>query len=123
MNITGTSYLKSLAVRCRIGCLDDERVAPQPLLVDVRCRTDIAAAVATDARQDCVDYVALHGIVTALAESTRYRLLESFAHGIATQALALPHVLEVTVDVRKPHKLPGCDAVGITLTMARGEAG
>lgn len=117
----GTSYIHDLATQCRIGCNDAEREAWQPLIISVTCEVDMTAAVTSDDRKDCVDYVALHGIVLSLTQTTQYRLLESLAHAIAQATLDLPRTRAVTVDIRKPHKLPGCASVGITLTLREEE--
>lgn len=120
--VIGTSFIRDLAVRCRIGCEAAERMATQPLIVNLVCETDLSAAAASDDRKDCIDYVELHRIVLAAAEKSRWRLLESLAHAIAREALELPRALAVTVDIRKPHKLPGCAAVGIALTLRKEAA-
>ena len=113
----GTSYIRDLATQCRIGCDDVEREAWQPVIISVTCETDMAAAVRSDTRRDCVDYVDLHRIVLELAGKTQYRLLESLAHAIAVSSLELAWTRAVTVDIRKPHKLSGCASVGISLTL------
>ena len=117
--MNGTSYIRDLATQCRIGCDEIERLAWQPVLISVACETDMTRAVTSDDLRDCIDYVALHRIVLSRAHATRYRLLESLAHAIALAALDLPLTSAVTVDIRKPHKLSGCAAVGITLTLRK----
>lgn len=117
----GTTYIREVAIRCRIGCDDDERRAWQPVIIDLTCETDMSAAVASDRMKDCVDYVELHRIILTLAEETNYWLLESLAYAILRASLALPHVRAATVDLWKPHKLSGSAAVGITLTLRKEE--
>lgn len=113
----GTSFIRDFATQCRIGCNDDERKAWQPIIINIVCETDMTAAIASDDRKDCIDYVTLQQTAHTLAQETTYHLLESLADAIARATLALPHALAVTVDIRKPHKLPGCAAVGITLLL------
>lgn len=119
--MTGTTFVRDLATQCRIGCNETERKAWQPVIISVTCETDMSAAVTSDSRRDCVDYVALHRIVLSLALTTRYRLLEALAYAILKETLSLPRALAATVDIRKPHKLSGCASVGITLTLRKEE--
>ena len=119
--MTGKTFLTELATQCRIGCDANERKAFQPILIDISCETDMAAAIVSDKRSDCVDYCDLRQIALELAEKTAYRLLEKLAYEIAQAVLKLSRVQAVTVEIRKPHKLAGCKAVGISLTLRAEE--
>ena len=117
----GTSFIRDLATQCRIGCNANERKAWQPVIISVTCETDMSAAVTSDSRRDCVDYIALHRKVLSLTQKTQYQLLESLAYAIAQSVLDLAWTRVVTVDIRKPHKLSGCASVGISLTLRHEE--
>ena len=119
--MTGTTFIDELATQCRIGCDTKEREAWQPILIDIDCDVNLEAAVASDQRRDCVDYCALQEIALRLAKTTTYRLLERLAYEIALEVLKLPNVVAVLVEICKPHKLPGCKSVGISITMSRDE--
>ena len=113
----GTTFVDSLATQCRIGCDEIERAALQPILIDIQCKVEMQQAVASDHRRDCVDYCELQQIALDVASRTSYALLETLAHHIALEILKLSHVLRVTIAIRKPHKLPGSLAVGISITL------
>src|SRR5437868_1912527 len=108
----GTVFLRGYKARAPIGCSEEERAEAQPLLISVSCATDMTKAVRSDTRVDCVDYCALHSIIGELLTYPAYHLLESLANQIAQAVMRLQHVIEVTVTIEKPNKLPECEAVG-----------
>jgi dihydroneopterin aldolase len=119
--IRGTCFVRDLATECRIGWFTVEREATQPILISVSCEVDMAAAAASDERADTVDYAELQRIALECAAASRYRLLEALAEQIARQVLdGQPQALSVTVEIRKPNKLPGSREVGISLTLEKG---
>ncbi len=93
------------------GALPEERDRPQPLEVDLDVEVDLAAAGASDALGDTVDYGALCDAVAATVQAGTPHLLEHLAAAIAGAALAIDErVTAVTVAVRKlrppvPHAL------------------
>lgn len=109
--------MRGLAVELRVLEHGHERPRHRPVLVDVTCHFDMTEAIATDAPETCVDYSDLQRIVLETAAETCFCLVERVAHEIARRVLELPHVLEATIAIRKPHKLPRCEEVGITLTL------
>lgn len=117
----GTTFVTALATQCRIGCNVDERKTVQPILVDISCDVDLTAAVKSDDLHDCVDYRTLHEIVLKRANTTVYKLLEKLAYQICLDTLQLRHVQSVTVKIRKPYKLVGCESVGISITLNQQE--
>lgn len=93
------------------GALPEERERPQPLEVDLDVEVDLAAAGASDALADTVDYGALCDTVASVVAAGSPQLLEHLAKEIAGAALGLDaRVDAVTVSVRKlrppvPHAL------------------
>ena len=61
----GTTGLQALRVDCIVGIYEHERQARQPVIVDVELDYDFAAAAASDAIADAVDY---DGVATAITE-------------------------------------------------------
>ena len=119
--MTGMTFVIALATQCRIGCNAEERKTVQPILVDISCEVDLTAAVTSDDLRDCVDYRTLHEIVLKRANAIIYKLLEKLAYQIGLDALRLRHVLSVTIKIRKPYKLVGCESVGISITLHQKE--
>lgn len=115
----GDVFVLGLKVQASIGCTESEQKKLQPLVIDVWCRTNMKKAALSDSRKDCVDYCALHSIVMETAALAPVRLLETLAFLIARTAIRLRGALAVTVTIKKPKKLPGCDAVGASLTLTQ----
>jgi dihydroneopterin aldolase len=95
----------------RVGVLPAERGADQPLEIDLDVVVDLAAAGASDALADTVDYGAVCDAVAAAVRAGHVDLLERLASRIADTVLAVdPRIHAVDLAVRKlrppvPHDL------------------
>jgi dihydroneopterin aldolase len=103
--------LRGLRMTGRVGVLPAERAADQPLEIDVDLVVDLAAAGASDALADTVDYGAVCDAVAAAVRAGHVDLLERLASRIADTVLAVdPRIAAVDLAVRKlrppvPHDL------------------
>jgi dihydroneopterin aldolase len=103
--------LRGLRMTGRVGVLPAERAADQPLEIDLDLVVDLAAAGASDALADTVDYGAVCDAVVAAVRAGHVDLLERLASRIADTVLAVdPAIAAVDVAVRKlrppvPHDL------------------
>ena len=109
MATTDRIELEGLRVMASVGVLPEERQRLQPLELDLVLRSDLAAAGASDALADTVDYGAVTDAVAEACTQQHHDLLERLAQVVADAALAVgrsdesPGALvdEVTVTVRK----------------------
>lgn len=83
------------------GVSDLERETPQPMAVDLALTFDMARPAATDDLHDTVDYIQVTEQVMAIAQTERFRLLETLAERLAQAILHGSAVLEVELWVRK----------------------
>ena len=83
------------------GALDEEKVRPQPLEVDLDVFADLGTAAASDALEDTVDYGALCDTVERVITEERFILLERLAERLCEVVLLDDRVMGVTVAVRK----------------------
>ncbi len=103
--------LRGLRMTGRVGVLPAERGADQPLEIDLDLVVDLAAAGASDALADTVDYGAVCDAVAAAVRAGHVDLLERLASRIADTVLAVdPAIAAVDLAVRKlrppvPHDL------------------
>ncbi len=103
--------LRGLRLVGRVGVLDIERTQDQPLELDLDLSVDLAAAGASDALADTVDYGAVCDAVAAAVSETHVDLLEHLGARVADAVLALdPRIDAVDLTVRKlrppvPHDL------------------
>jgi len=94
--------LSSMRYECLVGATEEERLFPQMLEVDMVVETDLAAATASDALVDTVDYAPLVELTARTVEHGSFTLLEGLAGALARDALGVsPKIAAVTVRVRK----------------------
>ena len=85
------------------GVYPDEQVTPQPFEVDVELALNLQPAGLSDDLGLTADYARVFDACRAVAESTRYNLIEALAEAITEELLAgFPMVDSVTVRIRKP---------------------
>jgi dihydroneopterin aldolase len=103
--------LRGLRVMARVGVLPHEQEADQPLELDLDLAVDLAAAGASDALADTVDYGSVCDAALAAVRAGHVELLERLAAGVAEAVLAADgRIAAVEVAVRKlrppvPHDL------------------
>jgi dihydroneopterin aldolase len=103
----GTTGLRNLRIDCIVGIYPHERARAQTVVIDIELGYDFAAAAASDAIPDAVDYDQVVTSVTALLQSRQFQLIETMAEETAAMLLsAIPAVITVRVEVRKPAAVP-----------------
>lgn len=98
----GTILLEGLEIECIVGIYPFEREKEQVLMVDLEIDRDFAAAAASDAVEDTVDYVALAALLTELAQRRKYKLLETFAEEAAAALIKEFGARRALVKIMKP---------------------
>jgi len=84
------------------GVLEFERTDGQEFIVDVAMDVETADAAVTDDLALTVDYSAIARLTHARIVGEPLNLIETLAHRIANDILAVPRVLGVSVAVHKP---------------------
>ncbi|MBJ6763598.1 dihydroneopterin aldolase [Myxococcaceae bacterium JPH2] len=104
--------VRGLTVDCIVGIYNRERVAPQPLRLDVALFLDTRSAAVGGKLASTVHYGRLLGELRFLLEACRFELLESAGEAICRYILAPPtqdapraQVQAVTVRITKPEAL------------------
>ena len=110
--------LRGIRVFGRHGANPGERHVPQPFDVDVILDVDVAAARASDALADTVDYAQLHATIVRLFKTTSYDLLERLGQVVLDAILLDARVVQAQISIGKPHLLAGATPV-VTLRQAR----
>jgi dihydroneopterin aldolase len=85
------------------GVLAHEQQYGQTFLVDAELELDLAAAGASDALDDTVDYGALSAALVAVVTDERHDLIERLATRLVEVCLTDARVQAATVSVHKPH--------------------
>lgn len=103
----GTTGLKDLRVDCIVGIYPHERAATQTVRLDIELDYDFAAAAASDAIADAVDYDDVAASVSALLRERGFQLIEAMAEHAAAMLLArVPAATAVRIEIRKPAAVP-----------------
>jgi dihydroneopterin aldolase len=110
-------------VMARIGVTEQERAAPQELVVDLELEVDTREAARTDDLRFSVDYAAVWRRLAEAAQRQPYALVETLAERIAAAVLGEFPAQAVRVLVRKPAALQkqGVDWAGVEITRRRGD--
>ena len=114
--------INDLLVRCFIGVTDGERRERQDVLVNIELGADLRLPGKSDRIEDAVDYSTIKKKVLALAESSRFSLIEALAEAIAAVCLEHPAVEEARVRVEKPAALRFARSAGVEITRRREHA-
>lgn len=106
--------IHGLRADCIVGVYPAERMAAQPLVVDLSLAFDTRRAGREGNLEASIDYARLAGEVRFLLAASHFRLLESAAEALSRYVLAPPtqdapraQVTEATVRLTKPNALPG----------------
>jgi len=93
--------IEKLQVQSVIGVPDEERTAPQKLLVSLTIEPNLSFAAMQDRIESTVDYAAVCECVKAVAAKKPRKLIETLAEDIATAVLGKFGIWKLSVEVRK----------------------
>ena len=118
--MVGTTGLQGLRVDCIVGIYAHERQTRQPVIMDIDLDYDFAAAAASDAIADAVDYDGVAGGITELVQRKAFQLIETMAEETAEMLLdRLPHVRRVRLEIRKPDAVPAATCAFVRVERVR----
>jgi len=107
--------INDLAVACRVGVSESERLQPQTLRITVELSGDFTAAAATDDLRQTIDYYAVAQRLLRFGEGRQWRLLEKLAVDIAAMILAEFKPQSVSVSIKK-YVIAEAAYVGVAIT-------
>lgn len=107
--------IRDLLVRTVIGVNEWERKDRQDVLITLRLYTDTRTAGRSDNIEDALNYRTVTKRVIALAESSRFYLVEALAEEIARVCVVEFGVPKVQVWVEKPGALRFARTVGVCI--------
>jgi FolB domain-containing protein len=111
--------ISDLLVRCIVGVNEDERREKQDVVINLSISANLSKAGKSDRFEDTIDYRDLKKRVMALAENSRFYLVEALAEAVASLCLEHPAVAQVQVRVEKPLALRFARSVGVEITRDR----
>ena len=117
----GTTGLTSLQVACIVGVYKEERVQPQPVILDIEFDYDFAAAAGSDAIGDAIDYDRVAATVTGLIQHREFTLIETMAEETAAMLLEqMGRVRAVRLEIRKPQAVADAACAFVRVERTRG---
>ena len=93
--------IKDLEVSYRVGVPDEERRAPQRLLLTVELEHDFTDAAKTDNLAATINYFAVSQRLLAFGENREWKLIETLAAEIAETILREFGAAAIDVEVKK----------------------
>lgn len=105
-------YFRDFRVSARIGVLDHERAAAQPLVVNLEF-TPRQLAVGSDELHDTLDYRRVKQEIERVIAQRHYDLLENLAETLLQQLKTCFQLRFVRLRVEKPEIFPDMEAVGV----------
>lgn len=111
-------FIEQLTVHAILGILPEERITPQPVVVDLQLQVDSRPAAQSTRIEDTLDYANLAKQVQGLIIEGEYLLIETLINDIADLCLRAPLASGVTVEVRKPKALANA-VVGLRIYRAK----
>lgn len=107
--------IEDLVLETIIGLFPWEREVRQRLFVDLEMQVNIEQAAATDDFQYVVNYADVCEQLASLADSGKFKLIETFVERIAERVLTHFDVAWVKVYVRKTDAVTQVASVGIEI--------
>jgi dihydroneopterin aldolase len=101
------------------GVLPEERKQGQPFVVDIRVRTDVSVAAASDDLAETVDYSTLAREAVDIVQGEPCNLVETVAERVADAMLSHKGVRSARVTVHKPQAPVGVPFTDVSVTVVR----
>ncbi len=108
-------FVKGLKLDASIGAYEREKLAAQPLRIDLELEVIEPASPAGDRLEDVVCYNRLTEGIKAIIAEGHIKLVETLAERIADLAIAHPMVLAVSVRIEKLKAIAEAEAAGVEI--------
>lgn len=110
-----TILVRNLEILLSIGVHEEEKQAPQRLLVSVEADSEGGHDEGDDF-QATLDYDRICDFIRSLSSQPHVELQETVARRVLEFTLTLPGVIGAKVETRKPDVFTDCDFVGVRLS-------
>ncbi|KAG1437683.1 hypothetical protein G6F57_020146 [Rhizopus arrhizus] len=112
--------LSGLALDARIGILEHERRATQPLHVDAEFDVDIQRSVDDHDIHSVLDYRRLREAIVEECTQAHVHLIETLSEQVAARLLAdFQEIRSLRLRISKPMAFSDCAAVGVEIQITR----
>lgn len=111
--------IKNLRLQPIIGVYKHERITKQELLVNIEIEYDAKSAIASDNLADALDYDLIKAQIIALADDSRFHLIERMADQVMAILMTDDRIERATVEIDKPEAIQEAESVSFTITKKR----
>lgn len=111
-------FIRDLTFNAILGILPEERVQPQPVIINLTLITDITVAAASKNIGDTLNYAEVADAARGLTVEGEYLLIETLVEDIAKVCLEAG-ADAVSVRVEKPNAVSEASAVGVEIYRER----
>jgi len=113
-------FFSQLALDARIGILEHELRATQPLHIDAEFDVNVSRQVHDNNIQTVLDYRLLRNAIVQECTRAHVNLLETLCEKVVDRLLAeFPEICQVKIRISKPLAFSDCAAVGIEVQRSR----
>lgn len=118
--LTRRIFFTQLALDARIGILEHELRATQPLHIDAEFDVQVTQTIRDQDIQTVLDYRLLRQALVDECTGAHVNLLETLSERVVARIMTeFPEVLRIRIRISKPSAFSDCAAVGIELTRER----
>lgn len=110
-----TIRIRDLRLRTYIGFNPEEREKKQDVIINIKVRYNMSAAVLEDRVEEALNYKVISKNVISYVEQGKFLLLEKLVGDVLHICSDHPDILYASVTIEKPHALRFADSVSLTL--------
>lgn len=115
----GLIGFEHLRIDCIIGVNPEEKVAEQPIYVDLKVGAYFDKCSETDDVDHTFDYVILGQICTEMAKAGRFQLIEKYAHDVLKELMQRFPLNWAWIKVKKPLAMPAANFTTVEFKLER----
>lgn len=120
--LTRRIFFSQISLDARIGILEHELRATQPLHIDVELDVNVTQQVNDQNIQTVLDYRLLRNAIVQECTQAHVNLLETLTEQVVNRLFGeFPEITRVKIRISKPLAFSDCAAVGIELQRDRPE--
>ena len=97
--------IRNIEVSCLIGINQEEKINPQPIIINLKLFTSFTKASQSDQIEDTVNYSVLVKSVKEFTSKSRFNLLETMGEKLSEKILEDKKIKEVEIEIIKPNAL------------------
>lgn len=105
--------IKNIESLCLIGINPDEKINPQPIIINLKLCTSFNKASQSDQIVDTIDYSKLVKSIKEFISISKYNLLETLGDKLAKKILENKKIKEVEIELIKPNALIKSENVSV----------